>query len=499
MTSIQETKQWLGHPRGLFTLFFTEMWERFSYYGMRAILILFMTTDTAMRGLGLDHETATSIIGLYLGSVYLLTLPGGWVADNLLGQRKAIWYGGISIMMGHLILAIPGSPGIFYSGLAFIAIGTGLLKPNISSIVGDLYPEGGAKRDAGFSIFYMGINLGSILGQTIVAYLGEKVDWHLGFGMAAVGMFFGLLQFRLSQRHLGDAGLTPKAKEAQAKGNSFGKNIVSILGFTGAMAAFLALLHFTGVVDLRTARGVASSAGYIIVLITLLYFAYIVLFGGLNTVEKKKSIVILLLFAGAAIFWAGFEQAASSLNLFAKHFTDLFVFGVEVPAGWAQNFNPLFIVIFAPVIGALWVKLAAKQLNPNTPIKFALGILLMSLGFLVMYFAAQGVASGQKAGMIWLVFTYFLHTMGELCLSPIGLSATTKLAPRKFYSQMMGIWFVGAALGNLLAGLYAGEMNIEDPKTLPEFFSNFFWVATGAALIFFALSPWLKKWIADSK
>ena len=487
-------KGFFGHPAGLSTLFFTEMWERFSYYGMRAILVLFMTTDTAQEGMGLDTETSAAIYGLYTAGVYLLTLPGGWLADNIFGQRKAIWYGGILIMIGHLLLAVPGSTTVFMLGLCFVAAGTGMLKPNISTIVGDLYPEGGARRDAGFSLFYMGINLGSLLGQTIVAYLGEKVNWHLGFGMAAIGMFAGLVQFRLTQSNLGDIGLKPKAKEGAETGKA---NPVLAAVMALALIVILALLQYFQVIDMFTAKGVAEAVGVIIVTVTVFYFAYILIAGGLNNSEKKKVAMIFALFIGAALFWSGFEQAGSSLNLFARDHTDRMLFGWELPAGWLQNVNPAMIIILAPVMGALWIKLAAKNLNPRTPLKFGFGLVLLGLGFVVMYFAAQIVAAGTKAGMMWLVVTYFLHSVGELTLSPVGLSATTKLAPRKYYGQMMGIWFVGAALGNLIAGLYAGNFDPENVQQMPDLFWSVVMFTVGSGIIFIIASPLMKKWMQD--
>jgi len=496
MNQLKEKTFW-GQPRGLSTLFFTEMWERFSYYGMRAILVLFMTTETAREGLGLDVETAGAVYGLYTAGVYLLTLPGGWIADNILGQRKAIWYGGICIMTGHLILAIPGSPGIFFAGLGFVAVGTGLLKPNISTIVGDLYPEGGARRDAGFSIFYMGINIGSILGQTLVSLLGEKVNWHYGFGLAAVGMFIGLVQFRLTQGYLGDIGLKPKAKEKgedseEHKGNkTLGRFLVFIL------IALLATLQLTGYIDMFTARGLAEGVGVLIVTVTIFYFLYILIAGGLDKVERKKVVVIFMLFVGAALFWSGFEQAGSSLNLFAFDHTNRYLFGWQLPAGWLQSVNPVFVVIFAPIIGALWVKLAARNMNPSTPLKFGFGLILMGMGFLAMVFAAKIVVAGAQAGMYFLVLTYFLHSIGELALSPIGLSATTKLAPKRYVGQMMGIWFVGASLGNLIAGLYAGNFDPEAVETFPDLFRSVTFMGVGAGLAFIAMSPWLKRWMGD--
>ena len=485
------------HPKGLRVLFFTEMWERFSYYGMRAILLLFMTTDTAREGLGLTTETAGAIYGLYTAGVYLLTLPGGWIADNILGQRKAIWYGGICIMTGHALLAIPGTIGIFYAGLCFVAVGTGLLKPNISSIIGDLYPGKDARRDAGFSIFYMGINIGAILGQTAVAYFGEKVNWHLGFSLAAFGMLIGLIQYRISQNSLGEIGLNPKIdKKIRADEPS---NKPMGIALAVILISLLVVLQMYGYIDMLSAVGIANTIGVLIVTVILFFFIYVIVAGGLNVYEKKQTVVIFFLFVGAAMFWSGFEQAGSSLNLFARDYTDRFLFGWELPTGWLQSVNPIFIVIFAPLFGALWVKLAARNINPKTPLKFASGLFLLAVGFLVMYFAAKIVATGTKVGMTWLILTYFLHTIGELTLSPVGLSATTKLAPRKYYSQMMGVWFVGAALGNLIAGLYSGNFDPENVKQMPNLFMAVVQFGVCGSVLFLALSPWINRWVKTEK
>ena len=494
-------KGFFGHPLGLSTLFVTEMWERFSYYGMRAILILFMTTEATQEGLGLTTATAGAVYGLYTASVYLLTLPGGWLADNIFGQRKAIWYGGILIMIGHAILAIPASPGIFYLGLAFVALGTGLLKPNISTIVGDLYSDDtGARRDAGFSIFYMGINLGSFLGQIIVPILADY-NWHLGFGCAAIGMFLGLIYYRTSApKNLGDIGVSPKVKEVEgdaesARNAGTTRTVGIILGL--GLVAVLTILHFTGVVDLTTANGIANAMKYIIVMVTVLYFLWIYIGGGLNADEKKKVIVIFLLFVGAAIFWAGFEQAGSSLNLFARDFTERNVFGWEMPAGVLQSVNPMFIIIFAPIIGALWVRLATRQMNPRTPIKFAIGLFLLGLGFLVMVFAAQVAASGVKAGMFFLILTYFFHSIGELTLSPVGLSTTTKLAPKDYVGQMMGIWFVATALGNLIAGTFGGNFDPENVQQMPDLFMSVVYLSGAAVIFYLIFGGLMKRWMGD--
>lgn len=493
------SKGFFGHPAGLSTLFFTEMWERFSYYGMRAILILFLNAPAVKHGLGFDEATSGAIYGLYTAAVYLLSLPGGLLADNFLGQRKAVWYGGILIMIGHLILALQVGPTVFFLGLAFVAMGTGMLKPNISTMVGDLYPDKGVRRDQGFSIFYMGINTGSFLGQIIVPLLAIY-NWHLGFGAAAIGMFFGLMQYRFTQGSLKEIGLKPKLKEEQEEGVAVGKpNLILALMFLVALVFVLAAFQYYQVIDLRTIVGIAQGVGIIIASVTVSYLLYIIFAGGLNLAEKKKVFVIFFLFVGAVLFWSGFEQAGSSLNLFAEKFTNRMIGGWEMPAGMLQSANALFIIIFAPVMGWLWVKLAAKNLNPNTPIKFGLGIILMGLGFFAMVLASQIVVGGSKAGMGWLWITYLLHSIGELALSPVGLSATTKLSPKRYVGQMMGIWFVGTALGNLVAGLFASGVSTENAEQMPALFYSIFIFSIISGGVFILISPILKKWMGEVK
>ncbi len=494
---VQMNKTFFGHPRGLSTLFFTEVWERFSFYGMRAILILYMTTDRVQEGLGLSTEDAGAAYGLYTMSVYLLSLPGGWLADNIFGQRRAVWYGGILIMIGHAILAIPANPQVFFLGLAFVAMGTGLLKPNVSTMVGDLYSENeGAKRDAGFSLFYMGINIGSILGQFIVPFLAEKINWHLGFGMAAIGMLVGLIHYRMTETDtLGSIGIIPKAKESieQKKPTP----AVFQWGIPALLAIVLAYLQFSGQINLASVTGIASASKYLIVLVTVFYFIYIIIAGGLTDAERKRVYVIFILFIGAAMFWSGFEQAGSALNLFARDFTNLNVFGWDMPVGWLQTVNPIVVVLFAPIIGALWIKLAARNINPRTPIKFAAGLFMLAIGFLVMVQAAQVATSGAKAGMFFLVLTYFFHSIGELVLSPVGLSATTKLAPKAYVGQMMGIWFVATSLGNLIAGTFGGNFDPENVQQMPNMFLTFVQMPIAIGIIFLVLSPFMRKWMGN--
>ena len=439
-----------GHPRGLYTLFFTEMWERFSFYGMRALLVLFMV-DNARGGMGLDDKTATAIYGVYTAAVYLMSLPGGWLADRILGAQRAVWYGGIIIALGHFTLAMPRTE-TFYLGLVLVVIGSGILKPNMSTMVADLYPEGGARRDAGFTIFYMGVNLGAFIGPLVCSTLGEKINWHYGFGAAGVGMILGLVQFRLSRGLLGTAGLQ--------RGNDRPLNVGERVGLTGAIAAIVVVvgLGMAGGVKLNPlviAHGMTS----VILGVAALYFIGVFFFCGLNKVEKGRVAVILVLFFASALFWSGFEQAGSSFNLFAERFTNRHLdwFNFEIPTGWFQALGPVFIITFAPAFAWLWVRLARRNLDPSIPVKFAYGLLLLGVGFIVMAGAAKVVTAGNHAAPVWLITTYLVHTFGELCLSPVGLSSVTKLAPRKLVGQMMGIWFLATSLGNLLAGLLAGE------------------------------------------
>jgi POT family proton-dependent oligopeptide transporter len=463
-----------GHPRGLAILFSTEFFERFSFYGMRSLLILFMTAAVAKGGLGFSDLTAGAIYGLYTSSVYLTALPGGWLADRLLGQRRAVFLGGCIIALGHFSMAIRGLP-TFYLGLVLIVLGTGLLKPNVSTMVGELYPEGGARRDAGFSIFYMGINLGAFVAPVVCGWLGQGIDWHLGFAAAGVGMTLGLVQYVWGGRYLGDAGMKPNAGDDPVERR---KALRVFAG--GAVAVALVIVLAVGLFHL-SAPVLASSMGGVIVALALLSLLFQMFVGGLDSTEKKKMVVIFVLFLFSALFWSGFEQAGSSLNLFAQRHTDLHVLRWSIPASVLQAVNPLFIILLAPVFAWLWVALARHRRDPSSPAKFALGLILVGLGFLVMALAAMRTAGGGRlVSPLWLILTYLCHTCGELCLSPVGLSTVTKLAPHRKVSQMMGIWFMSLSLGNLMAGLVAGRFAA---FPLPLTFSAVCLTTAGAGLI----------------
>ncbi len=512
---MNEDKRFFGHPMGLAVMFLTEMWERFGYYGMRAILLLFLIKETSTGALGLDVKEGTAIYALYVASVYLLTLPGGWIADNILGQKKSILYGGILITIGYAILAIPagGSLPLFYLGLITVACGTGLLKANISSIVGEFYdPKDSRRRDEAFSIFYMGINIGSTLGIAIVGYIGEKINWNLGFAAAAIAMFLGVIVFSVwGGQYIKGYGEAPTAKlktvESKDLGTGINKTVLyGILAFLVIYFGYLSLvgginLGFATIpaVDFTSAQGLAKAAQNFIITITIAYFAFILFGGGLNTVEKKRVIVLGVFFFAAALFWSGFEQAATSFQIFSERHSERTFFGWEMPSSWFQFFNALFIVTFAPIVNAIWAYLDKKGMNPSIPFKFGLGVLLMGIGFYIMEMGANVAITGVKASFWFLSFTYVIHTIGELCLSPVGLSAFTKLAPRQYVSQFMGIWFVAASLGNLIAGLFAGNFDESNLQAMPSLFHQVFLFGTISGLVLLVFYKPIEKWMGGIK
>ncbi|HJP87004.1 MAG TPA: peptide MFS transporter [Gemmatimonadaceae bacterium] len=463
-------RRFFGHPVGLSTLFFTEMWERFSYYGIRPLLVLFMTAALTQGGFGFERDTASSIVGIYAACVYLASLPGGWIADRWLGLRRSIWYGGIFIALGHLSIAlsIVFEQSAFFIGLILIVIGTGLLKPNVSAIVGDLYPEGGSRRDAGFSIFYMGINTGALVAPLITGVLGEKVGWHLGFGAAGVGMLIGLITYRLrADKTLGEIGVEPASTDPREHRRV---KLSSLIGV--AVIALLVVLTMAGVIHINPVS-LAEKMSLIMLALALIYFIYLFVGGGLTTDEKKRIVVIILLFFFATVFWAAFEQAPTSLNLFARDYTDRVVFGWEMPTLWLQAANSVFVIALAPVFAWLWVALGRRGKDPSSVAKFAWGLFFAGIGFVVMWEAANIIISNGgnvRVSPWWLVWSYFFQSVGELSLSPVGLSSMTKLAPYKFKGQMMGVWFMASALGNLIAGLVGGKVDPEKLLQMPALF-----------------------------
>ena len=493
-------KSFFGHPRGLATLFLTEMWERFTFYGMRAVLVLFLVAQVSTGGFGLDDRTAAAIYGLYTAGIYLAALPGGWVADRLIGAQRAVMLGGLAITLGNALLAMSGTPTGFYFGLVVIVLGIGLLKPNVSAMVADLYPEGGARLDAGFTVFYIGINLGAFLGPLVIPLAQHYLGLRAGFGAGAVFMAIGVLQFYMTRQHLGTSGLRGAPIHAAGSAATIvpaRRQWLRLWIGVGLLAVILASID-AGLIPIN-AVSLAHGTTYVIVGMAAAYFGYFFLLADLTAEERRRGVVLLVLFVGCALFFSGFEQAGSSLNLFAERYTDRNIGWLHfvIPTGWFQSLNSLFIFIFAPFFAWIWIALARRNLNPSAPAKFAIGVILMGSGFLVMAAAAAIVASGSQVLPYWLAMTYLLHTFGELCLSPVGLSYYTKLAPKRFVGQMMGMWFLALSLGNLVASLIAGDFDANNVAAMPGQYLHIVYFSVGLGAILLALSRPVKKLMGD--
>ena len=477
------------HPKGLYTLFFTEMWERMSYYGMRGILVLFMTASILEGGLQFDNVSASAIYGIYSACVYLVALLGGWLADRHIGQQKAILYGGMIIMLGHFLLAFTNLQ-TFYLGLIFVVLGTGLLKPNISAIVGGLYENDLNKKESGFTIFYMAINIGSVLGFFICGFLGENVGWHYGFGAAGIGMAFGLIQFILTKSNLGSIGLKPSIElnnEAKKKELRIFNSFMLIF----FLIIFLGLFGYVSFDPIP----IANILTLVILLIAIMYFLYLFFFGNLSEEEGKKIALIIVLFFGAAFFWSGFDQAGSSFNIFAKEYTDRIILGWEYPASWLQVLNPVLVVILSPFMAYMWLFLGKRMLDPSLPFKFGLGLIFMAIGFLFIATGASVAMQEGMAGAKWLLLTYLFHTIGELTLSPIGLAAISNLSPKRFVGQMMGIWFLASSLGAIIAGLLSGQATYSGINSMPDLFNKIAITSSIIGLVLILISKPLNNWV----
>jgi proton-dependent oligopeptide transporter, POT family len=502
--TIEGDTRFFGHPRGLSTLFFTEMWERFSYYGMRALLILFMTAPAAAGGLGFDTARAGPIYALYVSSVYLLSVPGGWVADRVLGLRRTVFVGGVIIMSGHICLAVP-SIATFYLGLVLIAIGTGLLKSNVSVLVGKLYQPDDVRRDAGYSIYYMGINSGALIAPIITGWLAQsdgfkrilesagiapETSWHWGFGAAAVGMFLGLVQYVVGGKHLSPDGLLPVRPTDPVAAAKVERQVRLVGVVTLIVLMVLGAFALSGVVAID-AEVISRNFGWVLIAVTVGFFAWLFLLGQWTRDERKSLVVIAVLFLAATVFWMAYEQAGSTLNLFAQRSVDNRMLGHSFPASWYQSLPPLFIITFAPVFAAIWIRLGPR--NPSSPAKFAFGLLLLGLGFAVMIGAATSAVSGARVSPLWLVLSYWLQTMGELCLSPVGLSAMSKLAPVRIAGLVMGVWFLALAVGNYLAGMAS---SFYETIPLPKLFMIVTLTALATALVLALLVKPIRRMLA---
>lgn len=485
---------WLGlsaHPQGLSTLYFTELWERFSYYGMRALLTLFMVAPAAQGGLGFATPTAGSIYGTYGMAVYLLALPGGFIADRMIGATRSVLVGGCTIAAGHYALAYPSLP-TFYLGLMLIAIGTGLFKPNISALVGALYERDDVRRDAGFSLFYMGINIGAFLAPLVTGFLAQSsmfkdwlstagfdpaLSWHWGFGAAGVGMTISMLLFARNV-----AEFTDPAPAAVEPRQSFARDGIAIAVGTFALLGLALASDAEGFTWLR----------WLFVVLPLIG----VIYGAMQeNSDARRLAAVGIYFIAAMIFWAIFEQAGTTLTLFADTLTRNQLLGIDFPSAWYQSANPIFVIGLTPIVAALWLKLGERQ--PSAPIKFGLGLTFLAASFLLMVPAA-GYAADAKVSPLWLIGLYFLFTVGELMLSPVGLSTMTRIAPARMTGLVLGLWFLAAAFGNKLAGDIGGAFTATDPDALTLSFLAQSALVAVAATLMFALAPTVKR-LADEE
>lgn len=461
-------KGFFGHPKGLFTLFFTEFWERFSYYGMRAILVYYIYYEVSKGGLGLDQNLALSIMSIYGSLVYMPGIIGGWLADRIFGSSRAVFYGGILIMFGHIALAIPGSVSLFFVSMVLIILGTGMLKPNVSTVVGDMYSETDNRRDAGFSIFYISINLGAFISPLIVGSV-MNYSFHLGFSIAAVGMFAGLVIFALTKKkNLGLAGqtvanpLTPAEKKKTFTLIGLGILVIAVICAIAIPTGYLTFKSFANLILILA------------IIIPTLYFIVMYRSSKTTKVERSRLLAYIPLFIASVMFWAIQEQGSTILASYADTRTQLNFAGIKISPAWFQSLNPLFIITLAPVFAWLWVKLGKKE--PTIPQKFALALLFAGLSFIVILLPAYFGGTDSLVNPLWLVLSYFIVVLGELCLSPVGLSATTKLAPAAFSAQTMSLWFLSSAAAQ---ALNAQVVRFYKPETEMVYFG----VIGGASLV----------------
>ncbi len=500
MSELNPTRSKISHPKGLYTLFATEMWERFSYYGMRALLVLYLTAELLEGGFGLDRKAALEIYAIFTGLVYLTPILGGWVADRFLGKRKTVYIGGLVMAVGQFLLAAsafmagsldPASRMFMFNfGLGMLILGNGFFKPNISTIVGDFYDNNDPRKDSAFNIFYMGINLGAILGPFIAGGLGENVQWGWGYFAAGVGLIISVMWMKTREHTLERNGLPPNAPEDKMVLD--GKDWRNIVVYSiGLVLITLALVFIWGLIP-HSVTDILIPVGFLGLGAAL---AFVIFKGTKGTEEWSRMAVIVVLAFFNIVFWAGFEQAGGTMNLFAKENTNRLLGSWEIPATWFQNVNPIAILIFAPIFSVLWLKLDKMKLNPRTPIKFALGMLFGAAAFWLMAQASNQAAGGHLVSPLWLVIVYVVLTLGELMLSPIGLSMITKLAPPKLVSVVMGLWMASFAAGNYFAGVLESilhSMNAKYDMGL-ELYPFISMTMLGTGIIILLLSPVLNK------
>lgn len=485
-----------GHPKPLFSLCFTEMWERFSFYGVQPLLILYMVALMNEGGLGLDKETAGAIVGLFSGALYLAALPGGWLADNWLGQKNAVWYGAIIIALGHLSIGLSSMFGsvMFYLGLVFIVVGTGLFKTCVTVMVGTMYDEGDERRNSGFSLFYMGINLGAFIAPFVCGLFMENYGWHWGFGIGGFGMLIALLGFRLhatpSLRRMAEAkNIKPYWEYPATNRHGVGLGV----GLVCVLAAVFFALCVRGVIGLNVPL-IASSLVYVIVASMGSYFLYVLCFSSYTKPEKIKLAVAFLLMVSAILFFAILEQLPTSFNLFAHNFTDRSLGNWEIPTPWFQSVQPLFVILFAPMASWLWVVLARRKMEISNINKFAIALIIAAMSYGIMYLAVQNVIANESlVSPMYVSLSMALLSLGEVFLSPIGLSSMTMLAPTPIRGQMMGLWYAGGALANLVAGLIAGNVSEDHIGDLPVIFMRIIIAVVVAAVVLLLLNKTIQR------
>ncbi|MFI0780237.1 peptide MFS transporter [Streptomyces sp. NPDC021212] len=484
-------KTFFGHPRGLATLFMIEMWERFSFYGMRALLVVYLISGGPDAkdggqggGLGMTEGNAVAIYSVYLAMVYLLAMPGGWVGDRVWGPRKTVVVASGIVMAGHLALAVPGQP-TFFLGLALVAFGSGLIKSNISTMVGQLYdgPQD-PRRDGGFTIFYIGINLGAFAAPLVIGTVGQSYNWHLGFALAALGMALGLVQFLIGTRHLSpESSTVPTPLAAEERRSWLRKGLI----WLAVAAVFYTGVVLSGQWTLNWALVPITLLGLIIPIAVLVRIKRD---PELTAVEQTKVSGYIWFFAAAAVFWMIFDQGGSTMSAFAETKTADTIFGLEFPSSWFQSVNPLLIMALAPVFAWLWLWLARRDREPNTTLKFAFGLVMIGMSFFVFVLPMQAASDGTKVSPLWLVSIYLVQTIGELCVSPVGLSVTTKMAPAKYASQLMGVWFLAVTAGDCVTGLLSiAGVDLSGPGVIAL-------EATAAALAGVAVFMYRKKVVA---
>lgn len=483
----QQDKGFFGQPRGLSTLFFTEMWERFSYYGMRALLLYYMYDAVTSGGLGLPKQTALSIMSLYGALVYMTSIIGGWVSDRVLGARRTVFIGGVFIMFGHIVLATPFGVGALFTSMALIITGTAFLKPNVSGMVGHLYSKDDLRRDAGFSIFYMGVNLGALLAPLIVGTLGQEYNYHLGFSLAAFGMFFGLLQYVIQGRKtLEGIGTTPPNPLADDERKKLIRNLVIAVVIIGAI---FGIAQVTGYLTFEFFLNVTTVLG---IVLPIFYFIKMLTSKDVAPEEKPKVVAYIPLFLAASVFWSLQEQGSSILALFADERTNNTLFGMTIQASWYQSLNPIFIFMLTPIFVTMWTKLGKRQ--PSTVVKFSLGLVFAGLSFLLLMLPGVLFGTDGKVSPLWLLGSFFVVVIAELCLSPVGLSVTTRLAPRAFESQTVAIWFLADASSQVINAQIA---RFYTPATESAYFGIVGTVAVIGGLLLFLLKEPIKKMMGN--